>query len=136
MCYFLYGAINGGINTDDYDSIIKNSTYHFNTGNHKNVNACVENHGNNYRITRNYCDCDTPIGNAHKNKTELKEFADLLIELKHVRGIKHIMFSKNWYGDINKEQQTLHVDDIDVLDFLANVKDNCLYKIELYPKYY
>ena len=29
-----------------------------------------------------------------------------------------------------------NIQDIDILYFLANMEDNCLYKIELYKKYY
>ncbi len=37
MCYFLYGAINDGINEDDYKKITKDAEYHFNPGNVNSV---------------------------------------------------------------------------------------------------
>ena len=136
MCYFLYGAINDGFNSDDYNKAIKDSEYHFNTGNIKQVNTCVENCGNRYRITSNRCDCDTAVGGKQINRKGLKKLEEVLISLKSVRGIKYVLLSKNWWEENNNEQKTIHIDDVDVLRFLADVEDNCLYKIELYPKYY
>lgn len=136
MCYFLYGAINGGVNADDYEKTIKNTEYHFNFGNIKSVNNCVASCGDSYRITFNYCDCDTAIGQKHTNKKELAELKELLLNLQNVRGIKYVLISKNWWEETNNRQETVHIQDIDLLYFLANMEDNCLYEIELYKKYY
>lgn len=136
MCYFLYGAINREINSEDYDKILKNSNYCFNQGDIVDVNDCVENCKGSYRITLNHCDCDTSIGNKDKKGNDLEEFKELLLNLKSVRGIKYVLLSKNWWADTNTKQETVHIDDINILDFLANIEDNCLYKIELYQKYY
>jgi hypothetical protein len=72
MCYFLYGAINDGINSDDYDKVMKKSNYHFNLGNIKDVNKCVKKCEDEFRITFNYCDCKTSIGEKDINKKDLK----------------------------------------------------------------
>ncbi len=136
MCYFLYGAVNSGINTDDYKKATKDTEYHFNCGDIESVNDCIGKCGIDYRITSNHCDCDTAIGQKYTNKKQLKIFEELLINLKTVRGIKHILLSKNWWKETNNKQETVHIDDIDILYFLANMEDNCLYKIELYKKYY
>ena len=136
MCYFLYGAINDGINKDDYEKIAKNAEYHFSFGNVDSVNECVEKCDNSYRITFNHCDCDTAIGQKHTNKKQLEELRNLLLDLQTVRGIKYVLISKNWWREPNSKQETVHIQDIDILHFLANIEDNCLYKIELYKKYY
>lgn len=136
MCYFLYGAVNGGLNEDDYNKVIEKSNYHFNFGNIKHVNACVENGQFDYRITLDHCDCDTPIGSKHTNKKGLKEFEEVLLNLKNVQGIKYVLFSKNWWGETNSKQEIVHIHDIDIPFFLAHAEENCLYKIEMCPKYY
>ena len=136
MCYFLYGAINDGINKDDYEKITKDAEYHFNSGDVNSVNKCVAICGDSYRITLNHCDCDTAIGQKHTNKKELEELRDLLLNLQNVRGIKYVLISKNWWEETNNKQETVHIQDIDILHFLANMEDNCLYKLELYKKYY
>ena len=122
MCYFLYGAINDGINSDDYNRQIKNCEYHFNIGNIDAVNNCVKNCEEDYRITFNLCDCDTAIGQKHTNKAQLKTLEDLLHNLKNVRGIKHVLISKNWWKETNNKQETVHIDDIDILYFLNKNK--------------
>ena len=136
MCFFLYGAFNDGINKEDYDKIAKNAEYHFSFGNVDSVNECVEKCDNSYRITFNHCDCDTAIGQKHTNKKQLEELRNLLLDLQTVRGIKYVLISKNWWRETNSKQETVHIQDIDILHFLANIEDNCLYKIELYKKYY
>ncbi len=136
MCYFLYGAINDGINTDDYKKAIKGTEYHFRAGNMEFVNKCVESCDSRYRITLKHCDCDTAIGQKHVNKKELEELKELLLNLQNVRGIKWVIISKNWWKEHNNKQETVHIQDVDILQFLANIEENCLYKIELYKKYY
>lgn len=136
MCYFLYGAINDGINAEDYKIATKNSMYHFNVGKNNDVNLSVKNNDALYRITSKHCDCDSPFGEKKTNKKELEDLQVLFLNLKSVRGIKHIYISKNWSGEVNEKEETFHIDNIDIMTFLANAEENCLYKIELYPKYY
>ena len=136
MCYFLYGAINEGVNTDDCEKITKGTGYHFALGNVDSVNEGVANCDDTYRITGDHCDCDTAIGQKRIGKKELEKFRELLLDLQNVRGIKYLLISKNWWEETNSKQQTVHLQDIDILHFLANMEDNCLYKLELYKKYY
>ena len=136
MCYFLYGAINEGVNTDDCEKITKGTGYHFALGNVDSVNEGVANCDDTYRITSNHCDCDTAIGQKAIGKKELEKFRELLLDLQNVRGIKYLLISKNWWEETNSKQQTVHLQDVDILHFLANMEDNCLYKLELYKKYY
>ncbi|MBE6767167.1 MAG: hypothetical protein IKL62_03955 [Clostridia bacterium] len=135
MCYFLYGALNEGINSEDYKAATENSKYHFNLGREKDVNDAVRECDAGYRITVDHCDCENAIGAGDINRAELAAAADLLLSLKKVRGIKYVLLSKNWWEKENNEQKTVHIDDIDILSFLAELKENCLYKIELYPRF-
>ena len=136
MCYFLYGAINQGANDSDLLSATKNFSFRFNIGDIRDVNLCVKNCTNDFRITTNHCDCKTAIGSNNPDEMEIKELSSLLFKCKDVRGIKYALISKNWWQKRNKRQETVHIDDIDVPTFLAGIQDNCLYKIELYKKYY
>jgi len=135
MCCFLYGAVNREINIKDYNNAAKDSKYHFSTGSAENINACVKECGEKYRLTAGQCDCDTAIGRGQAEKAELGDFKELILSLRSVRGIKYVLLSKNWWGETNLKQQTVHIDDIDIVPFLANIDNNCLYKIELYPRY-
>lgn len=137
MCYFLYGAVNDGISIEQYNKVIQNSKYHFNIGNNQDVNSSIG--SSEYRITSCYCDCNTPIGEKlenNQNLDDLKDFEKLLNKLRSVRGIKHIYLSKNWCLEANVKEETVHIDDIDPLSYLANIEENCLYKIQLYKWHY
>ena len=37
----------------------------------------------------------------------LEELKDLLLNLQNVRGIKHILISKNWWKETNNKQETV-----------------------------
>ncbi len=136
MCYFLYGAINSGINKNDYEKIIKDTAYYFPFGDANSVNEGAASCDSSYRITFHHCDCDTAIGQKDTNQRELEELRVLLLRLQGVRGIKYVFISKNWWKESNHKQETVHIQDIDILHFLANMEENCLYKFELYKKYY
>ena len=136
MCYFLYGSINDGIDMKQYNREMQDSKYHFNIGSKQDVNASVEKCDSIYRITSDYCDCNTPLGKKSESNNALKDFDRLLNKLKSVSGIKHVYLSKNWVYETNEKEETVHINDIDSLHYLANIEENCLCKIELYKRYY
>lgn len=115
---------------------MKNSEYHFNIGTKRDIETNAVNSCYKYRITRRVCDCDSAIGLKNPENTELSKYEALLNSLKSVRGIKHIYIGKLWIGKTFENGATAHIDDIDIPHFLADLKDNCLYKIELYKRYY
>lgn len=81
------------------------------------------------------CDCDFPVGKGDENAPELKELAGLILDLKRIRGAKCLYLAKAWNGKQHRSEVTVHVDDIDLIPFLANMEENCLYRLDLYPKY-
>ena len=136
MCYFLYGAINDEINKDDFNKAASNSKFYFSTGTKEEVNECIKACNGKFRITRKMCDCDTAIGSHKTGKFELKEFVQFLTALRSVRNIKHIYLSKNWFKETNTKEVKVHIDDIDMIDYFANIENNCLYQLQLYKRYY
>lgn len=132
MCYFLYGAVNDGINKDDYNKLMSSDTFHFNIGTSEQVNKCVKLCGEKFRITDRICDCETAIGNHKTGESEIAELSELIKSFKNIRGTKYIALSKNWWKDTNASTETVNIYDIDLISFLAELKENCLYKIEFY----
>lgn len=135
MCYMLYRAVNDGINTNDYKKAVGEFPYDFLIGNEDDINRCITGETYRYRITYNDCDCDTPFGSHDTDNEKLRAFADLLYRLREVRGIKYILISKNWTGEVNKKKVRLHIQDADIVKTLADAEENCLYRIELYRKH-
>lgn len=135
MCYFLYGAVNSGIRMDDAQSVSAGSLFHFTAGDRESVNACVERCGSDYRLTNRHCDCETAVGAHDPDRPELAELCDLLYALRTVRGVKHVYLSKNWAYETNQSQIVRHIDDLDLKPFLADLEENCLYKIQLFKRY-
>lgn len=136
MCYYLYGAVNEGVRPEDFEKVMKHSGLYFSVGGKDEVNRSVRLCSDDYRITREYCDCGTPIGDGHPNKKGLSKYVNTLKALRNAHGIKWVLISKNWVGEENEREETVHIDDVDLPYFLANMEENCLYRVDLYRKYY
>ena len=136
MCYFLHGAVNKGINEKDYLEVSEGNYYHFNIGSKHDVKTSVLEAPGDFRITNGCCDCDTALGAHDKNHEEITEFCALLEDMRLIRDIKCVYISKNWAGKINKSEECMHIDDVDLAEFFAEMKENCLYRIDLYNRYY
>ncbi len=134
MCYILYGATDKAINTEDYTRASQKSPYKFTLGTKHDVKMCIINDSYEYRVTNLVCDCDFPVGEGNEEAKELIELASLIIDLKNARNSKCIYISKTWTGKKNKTEKTVHIDDINIVSFLANMELNCLYRIDLFNR--
>ena len=82
------------------------------------------------------CDCGSSIGENKSDEPELYEMKGILEALEDARGIKYVYLCKNWYGEnLIDEEVAVHIKDINILEFLAAIKENCLYRIYLYKRY-
>jgi hypothetical protein len=135
MCYFLYGSVNPEANEADLEGIV--SGYHFCRGDrHAIIKAAKSAQADGtYRIGHGQCDCDTPVGAGREDAPELRNLASYFAELRTVRNIKYVYIIKNWAGQKVLPEQAVHIDDIEPVSFLAALKENCLYKIELFQRY-
>jgi len=135
MCYILYGAMDRSVNIRDYDRASQRHTYRFPLGTRHDVKMCILNNGDAFRVTDWICDCDFPVGKGDEHAPELKDLAGLILELKQTRDAKCLYLTKVWNGKRNGKEVTVHVDDMDLIPFLANMEENCLYRIDLYPRF-
>ena len=133
MCMFLYGGINEEVNRNDYEKQEK-SVYHFKLGSTATIERDLNAHNYAYTITQGHCDCDTLIGQGDANHPEIKALAEYIKSLQDMRNIKWACIAKKWWDEDIEERQTVHINDIDILGFLANIKEKCLYKIQLFRK--
>lgn len=135
MCMFLYGGINEDIDIKDYEKIDRR-LYDFKIGSRSGIKQNLNAHEYDYVITHSQCDCGTAIGLGNAKKQEVKELAEHIKGLQNVRGIKWLYISKKWWDDEIEDYQTVHINDIHLPYFLANLKEKCLYEIQMFPKYY
>lgn len=96
MCYFLYGAVNKGVDGNDYAAAIKDAGYQFNIGSKHDVKLTVGGRTQGYRITEAPCDCGTAVGAGNPEHVEVAELQSVLLKLKSERGIRCVYLSKNW----------------------------------------
>lgn len=140
MCYFLYGGINEGINIKDFKKI-QNDRFDFHVTTKDEFEKAVFKDNHEYRITYNMCDCDSPIGKGEKNLNSeelkyIKEMADYIYKLCDIRSIQYILISKSGDCDEIEGEETVHIQDIDLISYLANIEENRIYKIQLFKRYY
>ena len=135
MCMFLYGGIDDGVHRADYDKL-KSENYHFNIGSREAILDDLNSHNYEYTITQGHCDCGTHIGQGNANHPEVKKLVEYINTLQSIHYIKWICVAKKWWDDDIEENQTVHINDIDLPHLLANVKEKCLYEIQMFRKYY
>ena len=78
-------------------------------------------------------DCDFPVGAKDPERSELKELAAVLNALRSARNAKCVYLCKTWAGTRNKTEETVSIEALDLPAFLADMKLNCLYRIDLSP---
>ena len=132
MCYILYGATDKSIDPNDYESALRKSPYKFRIGTKHDVKMCIVNDSYEYRVTDWVCDCEFPVGEKDVGAKPLVELATLINDLKDARNSKCIYISKTWAGKRNKTEKNIHINDIDIISFLANMDLDCLYRVDFH----
>ena len=132
MCYILYGATDKAIDQDDYKAALEKSHYKFRIGTKHDIKMCIVNDSYEYRVSDWVCDCEFPVGKKDVSAKPLIELAMLINELKNARNSKCIYISKTWAGRKNKTEKNIHINDIDIVSFLANMDLDCLYRVDFH----
>lgn len=135
MCYFLYGAVNKEINEADREKIVSKSKYTFNPGTKHDIKEAVANENFSYRVTREHCDCNFPVGLHDADSMELRDIEKLLFDLRGARGVKCVYITKVWTGKRCKKEVISHIDDLNIPAFLADMDEECLYRIDLFERF-
>lgn len=137
MCYFLYGTIDGDVNTNLFNNLNNKKYFRFKLGTYTDLITSIKMETDIYRLTTGMCDCDTHIGSNRTSSKEINEYSEFIQSLNELKNIKNLYICKKWYNEEIEENIELHIDDIEDLNaFFANMKPNILYKIGVYKKYY
>jgi len=135
MCMFLYGGINKNADIKDYKKF-ENGRYYFKSDTINNIKKDLNAHEYNFRISNDHCDCGTFVGKKDENHPDVKELVLHIKEMQNIPDIEWICISKKWWNDDIENEKTYHINDIDLTHLLANLKEKCLYKIQMFRKYY
>ena len=135
MCYFAYSAVNPEVNAGDLEKLTRGGMYHFRPGTRHDMKMAVAEESEDFRLTHLYCDCNLALCEGDERAPELLELAAQLEKLRTVRGIRCVYLCKTWAGKRNKKEETVHTDDLKLLSFLAEMRTETLYRIDLYPRY-
>ena len=135
MCYFVYSAVNPEINSVDYEKMFRDSQFRFRPGTRHDIKMAVAEESGEFRLTDWCCDCDLPLCEGNAQAPELLELTEQMEKLRSVRGIKCVYLCKTWTGDRNKKEITVHIEDVDMPSFLAGMKTETLYRIDLFPRF-
>ena len=133
MCYFLYGCINEKANSEDVAKI-QNGIFRFEKGSRAELEAGINTCGNRFRLTGRTCDCGTGIGKNDADLPDIKELAAYIGQLKAVKNIQYICIAKNWWQEPVEKTESVHIDDIESIPFLAGLGERCLYTVRFYNR--
>ncbi len=62
MCYYIYGALYGDVDKDEYQIIKDKYEYKIHCGTKHSVKTSVQEVSDSYRVTDWCCDCDSDLG--------------------------------------------------------------------------
>ena len=135
MCYFLYGALWGDVSESEYVEIKNKYGLKISLGTKHDVKnavkAAAEFVRDDYRVTDWVCDCNSPIGGHDPKDPTVIEFSNLITELSALPGAKQINICLTWTGKQNKKEIKLELRETDLPTFLADLKGNTLYCLNI-----
>lgn len=131
MCYYIYGALFGNIDLNDYKALENNYEIKLRVGTKHDVKMAVQQVDCGYRVTEGCCDCESDLGRGNMEAEEVKQFEKMLNDMKTIKGAECIYLCKTWAGKSNKKEKCLKLNDINIRDALANFEENCLYIFEI-----
>lgn len=135
MCFFLYGSLYGNVSESEYVDVKNKYGVKISLGTKhdiKNaVKAAEEFVQDDYRITDWVCDCDSPVGQHDPTDPTIIELSNLITDLSALPGAKQINICKTWTGQQNKKEIKIKLSDTDLPMFLADLKENILYSLNI-----
>jgi len=135
MCYFLYGSLYGDVSESEYVNIKNKYSLKISLGTKHDVKnavkAAAELVQDDYRITDLICDCDSPVGRHDPEDPTITELSNLITDLSALPGAEQIIICKTWTGKQNKKEIKLKLSETDLPTFLADLKENTLYCLDV-----
>ena len=131
MCWFLYGSLRGDMDENALQAINDKHLCHIVRGTRHDLKMAVLEDNWDYRVTENYCDCECGIGRNDPNDEEVVDLAALIAEVGALPGVKTLSLSMAWVCTRNKHEQSLKLSELDLRQWLADLKKSTLYTIEL-----
>lgn len=131
MCYYIYGALFGDVDENEYSAIENKYELKIRKGTKHSLKKSVQEVSEQYRVTNWCCDCDSALGGKDSETQEIKMYEAFLNDIKGLNGAKYIYLCKTWAGKTNKKEIQLKLNDINVGNTLAEFNENCLYTFEV-----
>lgn len=132
MCWFLHGALRGAVDENALQAINDKHLCHIAKGTRHDLKMTVLEDNWDYRVTNSYCDCECGIGRHDPNDEQVVDLAALIAEVSALPGAKTLSLSMSWACTRNKHELSLKLSEVDLRQWLADLKESTLYTIELY----
>ena len=136
MCYLLYGAINEDVSPQDYKRLSATSRFSIRPGTKEELRRSIEQGKYDFRATSHPCDCDSPFGGGNADDEEILALSQLICSLRNARNAKRVYLCRIWVRTQLQSEVRVHIDDVDLPSFLAAAKSDCLYRIDLYRRFW
>ena len=131
MCWFLHSTLRGDVDEDALRAINDRHFCRIARGTRHDLKMAVLEDVWDYRVTKNYCDCECGIGRNDPNDGEVVDLAALIAEVAALPGAKTLHLSMTWACTRNKHEESLKLSALDLRQWLADLKYSTLYTIDL-----
>ncbi len=131
MCWFLHSTLRGDVDENALQAINDQHFCHIARGTRHDLKMAVLEDNWDYRVTENCCDCECGIGRHDPDDEEVVDLAALIAEVGALPGAKTLSLSMTWACTRNKHEQSLKLSELDLRQWLADLKKSTLYTIEL-----
>lgn len=131
MCYYIYGAVYGDVEKEEYLKPEGKYCYKLRCGTKHDVKLSVQENSDAYRVTDWYCDCDSDLGRNDPAAAQVKALGALFRDIQNTKGAARIYLCRTWNGKRNKREIRMKLDQIDIETALAELQENCLYTFEI-----
>lgn len=129
MCWYIYGALQGNVETEALNAVNNRHTCHMVKGTRHALKMALLSGAWDYRITDGHCDCESDIGAHDPNAAEVADMAGLIQECCALDGAKTLSFCRTWVNERNKHEKSFKVSEVDLRQLLADLEPSTLYTL-------
>ena len=121
MCYFLYGAVNGKVDTEALEAVNDRHVCSIVPGTRHALKMAILSGAADFFVTDRGCDCECDIGEHDPGAEQVTDLAGLIREISALPGAESISISYIWIQTRNKSEQTVPLSGIDLCGTLADL---------------
>lgn len=131
MCYFIHAALLGEVRDSDLNEINSKHKLHIFKGTKHELKEALLGEAWNFRVTDDFCDCKSEIGDGDPSSAQVCELASMIYEISSLPEAKRLSFCRAWAGKRLKRELTEKLSEVELHKLLADLETDTLYTLML-----